>query len=168
MGIVIDLIAYKICRDASLAIISRQPTRPKYKSTTKCLYELACEASVIVFYPTENNKWKTCSAFSLAEAMKDGSYMAENPGVNHIKLIFNEKPRCYVDIYFRKSLYHNYKLRALVYAFVEETLRRGSGVSRLLYTGYTMSQELPPLKKIDWDALHKTPFAPDEDDPKWW
>lgn len=168
MGIVIDLIAYKISRDASLAIISSQPTRPKYRSNTKCLYELAREASVIVFYPTENKTWRICSAFALAEAMKDGSYMAENPAFNQIKLIFNEKPRCHVDMYFKKSLYHTEKLRALVYAFVEETLRRGSGVSRLLYTGYSMSQELPPLNKIDWDALHKTPFAPDEDDPKWW
>ncbi len=168
MGIVIDLIAYKICRDASLAVIARQAAGPKYKSNTQCLYALAREARVIVFYPTQNNTWQLSSAAALAEAMKDGSYMVENPGFNHIKLIFNEKPRCYVDMYFRKSLYHNEKLRALVYAFVEETLRRGSGVSRLLYTAYTMSQPLPPVKKIDWDALHKTPFAPDEDDPKWW
>lgn len=168
MGVVIDLVAYKRSRNVSLAIIGKPSAGPQHVSSTRCLYALAREARVIVFYPTQNNTWQLCSAVALAEAMKEGRYMVENPGFNHIKLIFNEKPQCYVDMYFRKSLYHTEKLRVLMYAFVEETLRRGSGVSRLLYTGYTMSQPLPPVKKTDWDAIHKTPFAPDEDDPKWW
>lgn len=173
MGTVIDLIAYKICRDVASAVIKNRPVKPQRQSDTRCLQALASEAGVIVFYPTQNNTWRLCSAAKLAESIKVGHYTVESPGPRHIRLICNSdllniNPQFYFDMHFRESLYDSDKLSALLYAFLEEALRHGSNVNQLLRNFHAIIGISPPGKKIKWDDLYDTLLATDGSDPRWW
>ena len=164
MGLVIDLLTYRICGDLSLSIIGKPTETVKEDFSTKHLYALSLHAKNIIFYPTSEGSWVPIAPAAMAKALSTGFYRVDQPGFNHLRLTILDNSISYIDLYFKKPFSASEELKNRLVAFMAETYLRGSSVCQHLSRSKGLILKPLPPKPINWDELHQNPFA-DFDEP---
>ena len=163
MGIVFDMLIYKVIKDANRSIIHMHRPELNRKPRTLDLEHFAMHARKIICYQQGIKEWKNISAYTLATAIKDCHYHLTQPTKYRTRIIVLEDKIWFFDIYFSNCICESKSWHGRIQKVVHEALRNKCVVSHELYMKYypiRNGEIIPP--QIDWKALEKKPYWDDE------
>lgn len=162
MALVFDMLLYQITRDIDRSLIIKASNKKPPKPRTVELFSFSIHAKRIVYFESHGKSWRTTTASSLAEAVKNNRLAIHQPSPYRTRVVAFDKKICFIDLYFSKSVVESETWVRKMKALLEETRNNGGSMCRNLHDRFYPSLIImsdPP--RINWKALEEKPFRDD-------